>query len=233
MKIEVWSDIVCPWCYIGKRRLESALEDFDEDVEIQWRSFQLDPSAPKKQEKPLDEGLAAKYRVSVDRARQMLTQMTDTAKQEGLDFDFDSAQGGNTLDAHRLLHLAKEEGLQGELKERLLSAYMTEGRPISDPNDLAKLAGEVGLDEAEAREILESDQFEDEVRRDVAEARQFGVTGVPFFLIDEKYGVSGAQAPETLLDVLQRARAKSAEKGKSATPSGPNCDDGSCDVPGV
>jgi predicted DsbA family dithiol-disulfide isomerase len=212
MKIEVWSDIVCPWCYIGKRRLESALETFDGDVEVQWRSFQLDPSAPKKQEDSLDEALAAKYRISVDRARQMLTQMTETAAKEGLDFDFDHAKGGNTLDAHRLLHLADQKGLQGEMKERLLSAYMTEGRPISEHDELVKLAADVGLDGEEAREMLESERFEDDVRRDLAEARQFGVTGVPFFRINEKHGISGAQSPETLLDLFQRAADQSQDK---------------------
>jgi predicted DsbA family dithiol-disulfide isomerase len=234
MKIEVWSDIVCPWCYIGKRRLESALDQFDEEVDIEWRSFELDPSAAKKHEGPLDEALASKYRVDIDRARQMLTQMTDTAAKEGLDFNFDSAKGGNTLDAHRLIHLAKEKGLQGEMKERLLSAYMVEGRPISEPDELAKIAGEAGLDEEEAREMIDGDRFADEVRRDQAEARQFGVTGVPFFLVDEKYGVSGAQAPQTLVDVFERARTEAAKRTQpsSAAANGPNCDDGSCDVLG-
>ncbi len=229
MKIEVWSDVVCPWCYIGKRRLEAALEDFDEDVEVTWRSFQLDPSAPTDPQGPLDEALAKKYGVGLEQARSMMARMTQTAAEEGLDFDFDSARGGNTFDAHRVIHFARSKDKQGEMKERLLSAYMCEGRPISDPGELATLAGEVGLDEDEVRAMLEGDAYEDEVRFDRAEARQLGVTGVPFFLIEEKYGIPGAQAAETLLDALQRIRAKSAPQN---APDEAACDDESCDLPG-
>ncbi|MFP4600428.1 MAG: DsbA family protein [Persicimonas sp.] len=230
MKIEIWSDIVCPWCYIGKRRLESALAEFDEDVELEWKSFELDRSAPKKADGPLDEALAKKYGMSLEKARQMMAQMTDTAAQEGLEFDFASAQGGNTFDAHRLLHLAKAKGLQAELKERLMSAYMVEGRPISEPDELVELAAEVGLDADEARRVLDGGAFEDAVRRDEAEARQVGVRGVPFFLIDEEIGIPGAQPAETLLDVLQRVRAKSANSTPAAEGTGDACDDGSCEV---
>ena len=228
MKIEVWSDVVCPWCYIGKRRLEAALDDFDEDVEVVWRSFELDPSAPRQTDKPLDESLAAKYGTSLEGARRMIERMTQTAADEGLDFDFDSAQPGNTFDAHRVIHFAAEHGKQGEMKERLLKAYMTEGRPIADRDELAKLAGEVGLDAEQVRTMLSTDAFADAVRQDEAEARQVGVTGVPFFLIDEQFGVPGAQTPDVLIDTFQRVRAMSAE----AAPEGPGCEDGSCRAPG-
>lgn len=229
MKIEIWSDVVCPWCYIGKRRLEAALEEFGEPVDITWRSFQLDPNAPQEQQEPLDEALASKYGMSVDRARQMMAQMTQTAADEGLDFDFENAQGGNTFDAHRVIHFANDQGLQDEMKERLLSAYMTEGRPISDHDELAKLAGEVGLDADAVREMLDSDDYDDAVKVDRAEARQIGVTGVPFFLLEGKYGIPGAQAAETLLSALETVREKERELD---TPQGESCDDGSCDVPG-
>lgn len=229
MKIEIWSDVVCPWCYIGKRRLEAALEDFDEEVEITWRSFQLDPNAPQEQQGPLDEALASKYGVPVERARQMMDQMTQTAAEEGLDFDFDSARGGNTFDAHRVIHFAKQEGKQGEMKERLLRAYMTEGRPISDRDELAKLAGEVGLDADAVLGMLDTDKFATAVEADRAEARQIGVTGVPFFLLEGKYGIPGAQASETLLSVLETVREK--EQAIDA-PHGDACDGEGCDVPG-
>lgn len=228
MKIEVWSDVVCPWCYIGKRRLEAALADLDEDVEVVWRSFELDRSAPRRPDKPLDEALATKYRTSLEQTRRMIDRMTQTAADEGLDFDFDSAQPGNTFDAHRVIHFAAEHGKQGEMKERLLSAYMTEGRPIAERDELARLAGEVGLDAEQVRTMLSTEAFEDAVRRDEAEARQVGVTGVPFFLIDEQFGIAGAQTPDVLLDALERVRATTSAN----TPEGPGCEDGSCRVPG-
>ncbi|QDG52250.1 DsbA family oxidoreductase [Persicimonas caeni] len=234
MKIEIWSDVVCPWCYIGKRRLEAALEEFDEEVDITWRSFQLDPSAPDKPSGPLVEELAKKYGVGVEQARAMMQRVEQNAADEGLDFDFDNAQGGNTFDAHRVIHFASEHGpdgqnKQGEMKERLLSAYMTEGRPISDRDELAKLAGEVGLDAKEVREMLDGDRFVDAVKYDRAEARQIGVTGVPFFLIEGKYGIPGAQASETLLSALETVREK--ERAIDA-PQGDACDDEGCDLPG-
>ncbi len=206
MKVEIWSDVVCPWCYIGKRRFESALEGFDEEVEVVWRSFELDPGAPRHPEGALDEALAAKYGMSLEAARDMMGQMTRTAAGEGLEFDFGRARGGNTLDAHRLLHFAAERGVQAEMKERLLRAYMTEGRAISDRDELSALATEVGLDADEVAEMLSGDAFTDAVRRDEMRAREIGVRGVPFFLIDEKVGISGAQPPELLHQGLASAR---------------------------
>lgn len=229
MKIDIWSDVVCPWCYIGKRRLESALEEFDEEVEIEWHSFELDPSAPRKTDKPLDEALATKYGTSLQRARAMMEQMTQTAAQEGLEFDFGSARPGNTLDAHRVIHLAAEHDLQDEMKERLLRAYMTEGRPIADRDELAELAAEVGLDAEQVRTMLSSDQYTEQVRTDEARARQMGVTGVPFFLVDGKYGLPGAQPPEVILRALERVRAESTP---AEAPQGAACDDESCEIPG-
>ncbi len=227
MKIEIWSDVVCPWCYVGKRRLESALEVFDEDVEIEWRSFELDPGAPKSIDGPLDEMLSRKYRLGISRARAMMENMRQMAESEGLQLRFEDAKSGNTLDAHRLIHFAKAKGRGAEMKERLLRAYFTDGLPISDPNTLADLAADVGLDRDAAAEALAAGDFEANVRADEAEARQIGITGVPFFLIDGKFGVSGAQTPDTLLHVLNRAR----EERATNAPAAAVCDDESCEVP--
>lgn len=226
MKVEIWSDVVCPWCYVGKRRFESALELFDEDVEVEWRSFELDPSAPKETDLPLDQALARKYRMSIDQARATMERMRSMAEEEGLQFNFDDAQSGNTFDAHRLLQFAKTKGEGDAMKERLLRAYFTEGRPIADRETLVELAEEVGLDPDEARATLVSDGYEDAVRRDELEARQIGITGVPFFLIDGQYGVSGAQAADTLAKVLEQARAKS----EADAPAADACGDEACEV---
>jgi len=210
MKVEIWSDVVCPWCYIGKRRLESALDGLEEladDVEVVWRSFELDPSAPAEAENELDEALAGKYGMSVEEAREMMAHMTRTGAEEGLELNFDRARGGNTLDAHRMLHFAAAHGLQSVMKERLFRAYMTEGRAIADRDELARLAGEVGLDAEEARAMLESDRFVEEVRRDEARARELGIRGVPFFLIDERGAVPGAQPAHLLREALRKMAA--------------------------
>ncbi|TVP44552.1 MAG: DsbA family oxidoreductase [Gemmatimonadales bacterium] len=209
MKVEIWSDVVCPWCYIGKRRFETAVEAFGEEVEVIWRSFELDPGAPREPATALDEALAKKYGMTVEQARGMLSQMTGTAAEEGLAFDFGRARGGNTLDAHRLLHLAAQRGVQAEMKERLLQAYFTEGRAISDPEELAGLAGEIGLDAEEVGMMLAGDAFTDAVRQDELRARELGVRGVPFFLVDESVGISGAQPSELLRRALASARESS------------------------
>lgn len=202
MRIEVWSDVVCPWCYIGKRRLETALDGFEqEDVEVVWRSFELDPSAPTEPREDLDEALAAKYGMTLEEARDMMERMRSAGAEEGLELNFDRARGGNTLDAHRLLHFAAFRDAQARMKERLFKAYMTEGRSISDRDELARLAGEVGLDGQEVRTMLDTDAFIDEVRRDERRAREIGIRGVPFFLIDGRGGVPGAHPP----DVLRKA----------------------------
>lgn len=206
MKVEIWSDVVCPWCYIGKRRFETALAEFDEEVEVVWRSFELDPGAPNEPATALDEALAAKYGMTVEQARDMMDQMTRTASGEGLEFDFSRAKGGNTLNAHRLLHFAAGQDVQPAMKERLLRAYLTEGRAISDPEELAALAGDVGLDSDEVARMLAGDAFIDAVRRDELRARELGVRGVPFFLMDGRIGVSGAQPPDFLRQALASAR---------------------------
>lgn len=213
MKIEIWSDVVCPWCYIGKRRLERALEGHADAVEIVWRSFELDPSAPKEPLDKLDEALAEKYGTSVDEARAMMDGMARTAAEEGLELNFDRAQRGNTLDAHRLLHFAASLGFQSEMKERLFRGYMTEGRAISDREELALLAADVGLDADEVRAMLETDRFAEEVRMDQARARQIGVRGVPFFVLDGRLAVSGAQPSHVFRGAFQQLEEEAGSEG--------------------
>jgi predicted DsbA family dithiol-disulfide isomerase len=207
MQVEIWSDVVCPWCFIGKRRFEDALSRFvhADEVEVVWRSFELDPSAPFSHGVDNADRLAAKYGVSRDQAEGMLERMTRVADDEGLAFRLDIARSGRTFDAHRLLHLAAEHGLQDVLKEALLSAYQEKGQHIADPDVLTTVAVDVGLDADEVRMVLESDRYADEVRRDEREAHEIGVQGVPFFVFDRRYAVSGAQASDVLLDVLERA----------------------------
>ncbi len=207
MQIEIFSDVVCPWCYIGKRRLEQALSTFPHaaEVTITYRSYQLDPTAPRRSDQTVEQHLATKYGRTLDEARQMNQRVSDIAATVGLDFRLADAQRGNTFDAHRLLQLAAARGLQAELKERLMKAYFTEGTLISDHDQLAALAVEIGLDGAEVGAVLAGDDYADDVRADLALARGFGITGVPFFVVDRTYGVSGAQEAATLTDVLQRA----------------------------
>ncbi len=205
MKVEIWSDVVCPWCYIGKRRFEAAVEQADIHVELVWRSFELDPEASSAPEGSLAEELALKYRMSVEEARGMMDHMTRTAAREGLSFDFERARRGNTLDAHRLLHLARERGKQSKMKERLLRAYFTEGRAIAERGELATLAAEVGLDAGEVEKVLSGPDYVDVVREDEDRARSLGIRGVPFFLIDETLAVSGAQSTDLMRQALERA----------------------------
>jgi predicted DsbA family dithiol-disulfide isomerase len=207
MKVEIWSDIACPWCYVGKRRFERALREFEHaaDVDVVWRSFELDPQAPRVHVESQHELLARKYRLSTERVRAMNEHLTAEARKEGLDFQLERVRVGNTFDAHRLVHLAAESGRAAEMKERLMRAYFSEGEAVGEPATLRRLAGEVGLDSQRVSELLASDAFGADVRADEARAREFGVTGVPFFAIDERYGVSGAQPVEVLLGALRQA----------------------------
>jgi predicted DsbA family dithiol-disulfide isomerase len=206
MNVEIWSDIACPWCYVGKRRFEAALAAFEhrDDVTVTWRSFELDPEAPR--ERPVDGAthLAEKYGTSREQAVAMQQRMTDVAAEEGLDFRFDLARGGNTFDAHRLLHLAAAHGMQDAMKERLMRAYLTEGKPIGDPSTLETLGVEAGLPEDEVRDLLAGDRFAAEVREDEATAMQFGIHAVPFFVVDRALGASGAQPSEVFTELLRR-----------------------------
>lgn len=234
MKIEIWSDVVCPWCSIGKRRLEAALEGFGhrDDVEIVWRSFELDPNAPRRRDGDLVDHLARKYGMSREQALASRARITAVAAEAGLEFHLDHAQPGNTFDAHRLLHLAAVRGVQDAVKERLLTAYVGEGEAIGDPDALVRLVSEAGLDADEARRVLDGDEYADDVRADEREAAELGVTGVPFFVFDRTYAVSGAQPPELLLEVLDKswtdAHPLIAVPGTAG--SDVSCDEHSCDI---
>ena len=231
MRVEIWSDVVCPWCYVGKRRFEQALAQFPhrDQVEVVWRSFELDAQAPAERVGDYAELLAAKYGVPVARGQEMIDTMTATAAQEGLDFRFDRARVGSTFDAHRLLHLAGERGVQDAVKERLMRATFTEGEPIGDPEALVRLAAEAGLDAEEAREVLAGDRYAEQVRADERDAQRFGISGVPFFVVDRTYGVSGAQPAEVLRQVLERAWDESRpEQLVSAGGTAPGCDGDAC-----
>ncbi|MFI5937645.1 DsbA family oxidoreductase [Actinoplanes sp. NPDC051494] len=209
MLVEIWSDVVCPWCYIGKRRLETALKDFEhaDDVEIVWRSFQLDPSHPKGVIEPTQANLAKKFG-SPERIKQMQAQVGALAEAEGLHYDFDNAVSVNTFDAHRLLQLAKDHGLGAEAHERLMRANLIEARTL-DTDTLVELADELGIPGDEARKVLESDDYTDDVNKDIEQARAYGASGVPFFVLDRKYGISGAQPAELFLQALRTADADS------------------------
>jgi predicted DsbA family dithiol-disulfide isomerase len=226
--VEIWSDVVCPWCYIGKRRFEQALAEFEPAVEIVWRSFQLDPDAPAHDDRALIESFAARKGLSESQVRSMFAQVTDVAVGDGLEYDFDRVRAANTFDAHRLLHFAAAHGRQGELKERLLRAYFTEGEQVGDPEVLARLASEVGLDAPEARKALDDGAYGDEVRQDFETARAFGITGVPFFVFDRRFAVSGAQPTEVFTRALEAAREASTVDAPRA--EGHVCDDDSCTV---
>lgn len=228
MQVEIWSDILCPWCAVGRARFEKALAGFDDKdaVEIRWRSFELNPNAPKAVEGDYVLRLAQKYGRTRDQAQQMIDQMTSTAAEEGLDFNFDIVQAGNSFDAHRLLHLAAEHGCQDALKQRLFRAYLSEGALISDHATLQRLAVDVGLDADRVAQVLASDAFADAVRGDEKQASEYGIRGVPFFVIDGQYGLSGAQPPDVIAQVLEKARSAR----MIAQPAAPGCDADGCAI---
>lgn len=204
--VEIWSDIACPFCYIGKRHFEQALQRFDHtaDVKIVWRSYQLDPDAEYVEGRNVHEALAEKKGWTLDYAMQAGAHVTSMAHQAGLNYDFDRAIPANTFDAHRLIHLAAKHGLQDAAEERLFSAYFTEGRNIGDRDTLVALGAELGLDAGEVGRMLDDGSLADEVRQDIVEASRIGVRGVPFFVFDRKYAVSGAQPNDVFLQTLQR-----------------------------
>ncbi|KHS50204.1 DsbA family oxidoreductase [Brevibacterium linens] len=207
MKIEIWSDIACPWCYIGKRRFEDALDGFahKDDVDVQWRSFQLDPNLPDHFDGTETEYLSQMKGMPAAQVRQMFDHVTQQAAAVGLNYDFDSIVVANSFTAHRFLHFAKTHGLMSQAKEALLSGHFEKGRDIGDIDYLAEVGREIGLDPDEVRRVLATDEYSDEVRSDISEARSLGANGVPFFVIDRKYGISGAQPAEVFTQALETA----------------------------
>lgn len=200
----MWSDVVCPWCYLGKRRMEAAVDHGDE-VEVVWHAFELDPTAPRVRDVPPAEYLAQKYGMTADDARAANQRLSGLAAEVGLEYHLDTTKMGNSFDAHRLLHLALDRGVQGELEERLFAAYFTDNEAIGDPDVLSRLAASVGLDPDEVAEVLGGDAYADAVREDEKLAQELRVSGVPFFVVDRKYAIPGAQDIDTLLSVLDRA----------------------------
>ncbi|QLY82216.1 DsbA family oxidoreductase [Clostridium intestinale] len=239
MKIEIWSDFVCPFCYIGKRRLEIALDEFEHknEVELVFKSFELDPNAKKEYKESIHEIIANKYGIPLEQAKASNDQLILQAKAIGLDYNFDDLKPTNTFDAHRLVHFAKTYGKDKELTERLLKAYFVDSLNLSDPKVLSELACEVGVDGAKALVVLESDEYTSEVRMDEQIASNIGVTGVPFFVFNNKYAVSGAQPPELFLEVLENVKSEelseiSAESIATDTVSNNSeiCSDGKCTI---
>jgi len=210
MRVEIWSDVVCPWCYLGKRRFERALESFahSDEVEVTYRSFELDPSVPRDVTTPTVGMLASKYGMSADQARDAQRQMEQRAAQDGLTFRMSDLRSGNTRDAHRLLHLAKDKDRQAELVERLHRGYFTDQLSIFDHAVLTRLAVEAGLDRNEAADVLASEEYGPAVETDEAMAASLGVTGVPFFVIDRRYAFSGAQPAEAMSQLLDEVWAQ-------------------------
>ena len=232
LKVEVWSDIACPWCYIGKRRLETALREFAfaDEVEVLWRAFELDPRAPRVRDRSVShaERIAKKYGMSVERAQASSARLTGIASEEGLTFDFERIQSGNTFDAHRVLHLALERGVQDRVKERFMHAYLCEGEAIGEPETLQRLATDAGLEADEVQAVLSTDQYAAEVRADQAAAGQLGVDGVPFFKIG-RYGAAGAQPAELLLKILEKAWSELPAPLERISADGPVCGADGCD----
>jgi predicted DsbA family dithiol-disulfide isomerase len=211
MQVEIWSDIVCPWCYLGKRRFERALASFahHDGVEVVYRSFELDPSAVPGQTVPTVDLLTGKYGMTAEQAQDAQQQMAQRAAADGLIFRTDGQRSGNTRDAHRLLHLARARGRQADLVERLHSAHFSEQRSVFDHDSLVEIAAESGLNRDEARAVLADDAYSGDVDVDVSTARELGANGVPYFVIDRRYGISGAQPAETIARALDRAWAES------------------------
>jgi predicted DsbA family dithiol-disulfide isomerase len=231
MKVEIWSDIVCPWCFVGKRQFERALAEFEhaDEIEVDWRAYELDPRAPEVREGTYAERIARKYGIEIGQARAAMSRLINAGAEAGIDFKFETMRPGNTFDAHRLVHLGKARGIQDRVKERLLQATFFEGEPIGTRDVLARLAVEAGLDAADVRNVLDGDAFAEDVRIDERVANSLGVTGVPFFLIDDAYGVPGAQDPSVYLNLLRRAWAET-HRNIEIVAGGDACDDEVCEI---
>jgi predicted DsbA family dithiol-disulfide isomerase len=210
MKVEIWSDVMCPFCYIGKRRFEQALAQFPhkDEVEVYWKSFQLNPAMKTDPTKNINQYLADIKGISLQQAQQMNARVTDMAKEVGLQYDFSKAVVANSFDAHRLIQLAKTKGKGDDMEEQLFKAYFTEGKNTADHTTLLQLATDIGLDATEVKKVLDSNDYAEAVEQDIYEARQIAVRGVPYFVLNDRYAISGAQATETFLGALNTAWAE-------------------------
>ena len=207
MKVEIWSDVMCPFCYIGKKRFDTALEKFPhkDEVEVEWKSYQLNPHLATQSDKNINEYLAEHKGISIEEARSLNEHVTAMAAEVGLTYKMDQAVVANSFMAHRMTHFAKTKGKQSELEELLFKSYFTEGKNIDDLETLLQLGEEIGLDKNELKSILESNQFAEDVQKDIYEAHQVGLKGVPFFVYNNQYGISGAQPKELFEQTLQQA----------------------------
>lgn len=227
MRVDIWSDVVCPFCYIGKKRLEKAAEQAGVELEVHWHSFQLDADAPKRQEISNSERLAQKYGRSIEEVEEMQRNIAEMAKAEGIEFNWQNANSGNTLDAHRIIHLAQSKGLGSEAKEAFFYSYMTDGLAIGERETLEDVASRIGLNPVEVDDVLDSDEYADFVKFDEATARdQLNVTGVPFFVFDQRIALSGAQPTEVFVQVLEKALEP--VDANTETNQAEQCDDTQC-----
>ncbi|HAK15357.1 MULTISPECIES: DsbA family oxidoreductase [Acinetobacter] len=229
MRVDIWSDVVCPFCYIGKKRLEHVAEQAGIELDIHWHSFELDPDAPTKHEVSNTERLAQKYGRSYAEMEEMERNVAAMAATEGIDFQWQKANSGNSFNAHRIIHLAQSKGLGNEAKEAFFHAYMTEGLAIGEREVVEEIASRIGLDNAEVEYVLDSDELADFVRHDEKIAHeQLKVTGVPFFVFDQKLALSGAQPREIFLQALQQAQTSSVESIEQDNSA--QCNDESCEI---
>lgn len=235
MKVEIWSDVMCPFCYIGKRNFENALAQFadKENIEIEWKSYQLDPSMPEVAAESQEDYLVKHKGMSREQVRGMLANVTEMAKQAGLDYHLDKSVMVNSQKAHQLIQFAKTKNLGDQIEERLFKAFFTEGKNVADIETLTQLGKEVGLDEKELQVAFTDDQYLYQMKQDIQEGANLGVKGVPFFVFDRKYGVSGAQPAEAFLETLSKSFDEWREKNpevKLQMTQGQSCDiNGNCE----
>lgn len=228
MRVDIWSDVVCPFCYIGKKRLEHVAAEAGVELDIHWHSFELDPDAPAHHDTSNTERLAKKYGRSVEEMQQMQQNIAQMAAEEGIDFQWQKANSGNSFDAHRIIHLAQSKGLGNQAKEAFFHAYMTEGLAIGEREVVEEIASRIGLDHAEVEYVLQSDELADFVRHDEKIAHeQLNISSVPFFVFDQKFALSGAQPREVFLQVLNQSLAQIEQQ----SPTDANtCSDEKCDT---
>ena len=226
MRVDIWSDVVCPFCYIGKKRLEAAAEQAGVELEVHWHSFELDPDAPVRQEISNSERLALKYGRTVAEVEEMQRNIAKMAAEEGIEFNWENANSGNSFNAHRIIHLAQSHGLGNEAKEAFFFSYMTQGLPIGERETIEDVASRIGLNPVEVDDVLDSDEYADFVKFDQEVAReQLKVTGVPFFVFDQRVALAGAQPREVFLQVLEKAQMPTEENNAA------QCSDESCETP--
>ena len=232
IRIDIWSDVVCPFCYIGKKRLENVAREAGIEIDVHWHSYELDPNAPASHDNSNTERLAKKYGKTVAEMENLQRQMAEMATDEGIDFQWQKAQSGNSFNAHRIIHLANSHGLGDAAKEAFFYAYMTEGLAIGERDVVEQVAARIGLPANEVKAVLDSDRFTDEVRQDEQIAQQqLGISGVPFFIFNQQIGLSGAQPREMFLQALQQASSISVNTDDIEDQAAPVCNDEACEIP--